>query len=160
MTQDVIGRLARHETDISPSSAVYGSDAMAGVVNFLLVDDFEGFKLDALYSEFEHDNDDGFYQGILQEAGYEVPSGSVRDGETTDVAFMFGHNFNEDRGNITAYLTYRETEAIVQSSRDHSACSVNIYPGGYFCGGSIATPEGRFTDFGQTFMKYFSENGR
>src|SRR5262249_24338674 len=39
------------------ASAVYGSDALAGVVNFKLKDNFEGFRVRANFSGFQHRND-------------------------------------------------------------------------------------------------------
>ena len=38
-------------------SAVYGSDAVSGVVNFIMRDDFEGMRLDAQYGYYQHNND-------------------------------------------------------------------------------------------------------
>jgi outer membrane cobalamin receptor len=37
------------------ASAVYGSDAIAGVVNFIMRDDFEGFRIDGQYGFFQHE---------------------------------------------------------------------------------------------------------
>ena len=39
------------------ASAVYGSDAVAGVVNFIMKKDFEGVQIDAQYSLYQHNND-------------------------------------------------------------------------------------------------------
>lgn len=41
--------LQRTEVLLDGASSVYGSDALAGVVNFVLRDDFEGFEVDANY---------------------------------------------------------------------------------------------------------------
>ena len=41
------------------ASAVYGSDAIAGVVNFIMKKDFEGVQIDAQYSLYQHNNDFG-----------------------------------------------------------------------------------------------------
>ena len=41
------------------ASAVYGSDAVAGVVNFIMKKDFEGVQLDAQYGFYQHENDFG-----------------------------------------------------------------------------------------------------
>ena len=46
------------------SSATYGADAVAGVVNFLMVDDFEGVKLDYQFSQYQHNNDSDRWQGL------------------------------------------------------------------------------------------------
>ena len=49
------------------SSATYGSDAVAGVVNFLMVDDFEGIKLDYQFSQYQHDNGSNRWQRIVRQ---------------------------------------------------------------------------------------------
>ncbi len=41
------------------ASAVYGSDADAGVVNFIMKKDFEGIQIDGQYSLYQHNNDFG-----------------------------------------------------------------------------------------------------
>src|SRR5215813_10290270 len=41
------------------ASAVYGSDAIAGVVNFIMKKDFEGIQFDGNYSLYQHNNDFG-----------------------------------------------------------------------------------------------------
>jgi iron complex outermembrane receptor protein len=51
------------------ASAVYGSDAVAGVVNFILRKDFEGVELDGTYSGYQHNNDNGYERGLLAAAG-------------------------------------------------------------------------------------------
>ena len=38
------------------ASSVYGSDAVSGVVNFIMDTDFEGVRLDAQYSFYQHNN--------------------------------------------------------------------------------------------------------
>src|SRR6202012_4860669 len=49
-------------------SAIYGSDAMAGVVNFIL-DEVNGLKLDASSSVYQPHNDDDYIRGVQQSAG-------------------------------------------------------------------------------------------
>ena len=53
------------------ASATYGSDAVAGVVNFIMKDDFEGVKLDYQHSfyQYNNDNDNGVAQAA-EEAGF------------------------------------------------------------------------------------------
>lgn len=133
------------------ASAAYGSDALAGVVNFFLIDDFEGVKLDYQYSQYAHDNDNSGMAEILRQSDYPVPSGTDRDGDTSDLAFIIGGNIAGGRGNVTAYATYRDIDAVLQSDRIHSACAllpVVGNPSQHNCGGSSTLPEGRFTDFG------------
>src|SRR5262245_53066327 len=38
------------------ASAIYGSDAVAGVINFIMKDDFEGVKLDYEVAQYRHEN--------------------------------------------------------------------------------------------------------
>ncbi|HKS58627.1 MAG TPA: TonB-dependent receptor plug domain-containing protein, partial [Steroidobacteraceae bacterium] len=41
------------------ASAAYGSDAIGGVVNFIMKKDFEGVQFDAMYGIYQHNNDYG-----------------------------------------------------------------------------------------------------
>ena len=49
--------IERVEVLTGGASAVYGADAVAGVVNFIMNDHFEGVRLDAQYSLYQHDNE-------------------------------------------------------------------------------------------------------
>ena len=69
-------------------SAVYGSDAVAGVVNFILKDDFEGLQIDA--------------QSGISQAG---------DNFTLSLGATLGANFADGRGNVTMFLGYSEQGA-------------------------------------------------
>lgn len=130
------------------SSAAYGSDAIGGVVNFILKDDFEGFQFDYQYSVYQHNNDNKGVQDIVSAADFDAPNGNVTDGDSNDFSIMMGTNFSEGRGNITAYATVRDIEAVVQADRDYSACALtDDGAGGMECGGSGTIPTGRFTDF-------------
>ncbi len=64
-------------------AAVYGSDAVAGVVNYILKDDFEGFKF-----QYNHNN---FYDNLALQRGYKM---------------LFGGNFMDGRGNVTLSIDY------------------------------------------------------
>jgi outer membrane receptor protein involved in Fe transport len=140
--------IERVEVLTGGASATYGSDAMAGVVNFILIEDFAGVKFDYQYGEYSHDNDNKHMENLLDQAGYPAPSGTDRDGDSTDLSFIIGGNLDGGRGNVTAYATYRDIDPVVQSNRIHSACSVSLDgAGNQICGGSSVIPEGRFTDF-------------
>ncbi|AUJ68737.1 MULTISPECIES: TonB-dependent receptor plug domain-containing protein [Pseudoalteromonas] len=135
------------------SSATYGSDAVAGVVNFIMKDDFEGFEVDYQGSVYNHKNDHKDMQRALTASGFDIPDSSVTDGDTHDISMIFGINSANDKGNITGYLTWREIDEIRQDSRDFSACSMNINrsrtssaPGQRICRGSGTIPDGRITD--------------
>ena len=126
------------------SSATYGSDAVAGVVNFLMVDDFEGIKLDYQFSQYQHDNGNDRWQRIVQDAGYEVADGSTWDGDISNVSLILGKNL--DRGNVTVYGTYRDIDPVLQAKRDYSSCALSHDL--TKCSGSATQPKGTFSDFG------------
>lgn len=108
------------------ASATYGSDAVAGVVNFVLRQDFEGVELDAQYGANYHRNDNSFMQGLLRDGGEPVPKGSVTDGRTKSISLLIGTNVADGRGNVTGYLNWRKADPIRQGARDFSACQLNI----------------------------------
>jgi len=126
------------------ASSTYGSDAVAGVVNFIMIDDFEGVKLDYQFSRYRHDNSGNFVADGSKARGFEVPEGVSSVGVIADATFMIGGNINEDRGNITAYATYRKIEAIEQRQRDTSSCAIRIRDSGTSCGGSGTNAAGTF----------------
>jgi len=124
------------------ASATYGSDAVAGVINFTMKDDFEGVSLDYQRSGYSHDNDGNVTSTRAAESGFDFPSGRISDGETDNWSLIIGGNLNEDRGNVTAYATYRNVESITQSERDYSACALRS--GTRACGGSGTSAAGSF----------------
>ena len=128
------------------ASATYGSDAVAGVVNFRLLDDFEGVKLQYQFSQYQHGNGGGRWQRIVREAGYETADGSVRDGDISDASLVAGTGFGGGRGNVTVYATYRDIEAVLQGGRDYSSCALSSDR--TRCSGSATQPRGTFSDFG------------
>lgn len=124
------------------ASAVYGADAVAGVVNFIMNDHFEGVRVDANYNFYQHNNNNPVGD-IVRRRGYATPDSNVIDGQTKDITFMLGGNFADGAGNVTLYAGYRKLEALSQSERDFSACTFNS--GDVFtCGGSSTTAPGRF----------------
>ncbi|RLQ22161.1 TonB-dependent receptor [Seongchinamella sediminis] len=138
--------IQRVEVLTGGSSATYGSDAVAGVVNFIMQDDFEGVQLDYQFSQYNHGNDDSSLQRIVRDAGYPVADGSETGGDIQDMSLILGGNFDNGRGNVTMYATYRDVEAISQAERDYSSCAHNADSTGCFGSGTI--PDGRVTDFG------------
>ena len=93
----------RVEVVTGGASAVYGSDAVAGVVNFVLKDDFEGAELSATYaSSFD---------------GYKP--------EFT-ISGLFGGNFADDRGNMTAYASYYSREGVSQGDIPFASVSRGV----------------------------------
>lgn len=125
------------------ASATYGSDAISGVVNFVMNDDFEGFRIDTNYSFYQHNND-GELQGLLKEFNglnpgqYDVPSGSTVDGESVDVTIMAGGNFDNGRGHAMAFAGYQNVNEVLQGDRDYSQCALGTRNNGteFTCAGS------------------------
>ncbi len=113
--------IERVEVVTGGASAVYGSDAVAGVVNFILKDDFEGIQLDANY-------------GISGEG----------DAETYDINLTLGGNFADGRGNAVVSAGYLERKALLQGERDFSRDTFTDAGGGEITlVGSTTTPAGR-----------------
>jgi len=131
------------------ASAVYGADAVAGVVNFILKDDFEGIEVDLQYGGYQTGNENDNAEAVLREFNQPVP-GSTYDGESYNVSIMAGVNADEDRGNITAYFTYRKQDEVLQGERIGSACAFGTRNNGtqYTCAGSSTTNPARFLNGG------------
>ncbi|WP_339426959.1 TonB-dependent receptor plug domain-containing protein, partial [Pseudomonas proteolytica] len=72
------GLIERVDLVTGGRSAVYGSDAVSGVVNFLLKQNFSG---------------------VQANANYRITGQG--DGGTADVNLLLGHNFDGGRGNVT-----------------------------------------------------------
>lgn len=129
------------------ASAVYGSDAISGVVNFILRKNLEGVRADAQFSFYQHNNNNRSLRELVTNSGYNTAPGSVADGEKFDVSIAVGTNFADGRGNVTAYAGYRKVNPILQGSRDYSACALdpNGDRTGFVCGGSSNNEFGLFT---------------
>ncbi len=127
------------------ASVTYGSDAVAGVVNFLMKKDFEGVQLDYQFSQYSHHNDSRKWQRIVGEAGYPFADGTETDGDTSSASLVVGTNFDDGRGNATAYATWRDVEAVWQRDRDYASCGLS--DDAQSCLGSSTIPQGRFTNF-------------
>lgn len=139
------------------ASAVYGSDAIAGVVNFKLLDNFEGIKLSANFSTFQHNNDRDGLRDLLDQNNarlpgeYLKPDKSVWNGFTQDYSIIAGLNSAGGEGNITAYATYRKVDAILQKDFDYSSCGLGTTgPNGsqYSCSGSGYNNPANFNNTG------------
>jgi iron complex outermembrane recepter protein len=142
--------IERVEVLTGGASAVYGADAVGGVVNFLMQDDFEGVRLDAQYGFYHHDNDNSIGELVAAReasnpAEFNEPNGSTRDGISKDLTFILGMNTADGRGNATVYAGYRELDALLQSERDFRSCALNPTGDGtgLVCGGSGTTAQTR-----------------
>jgi len=134
------------------ASSVYGADAVAGVVNFIMDTSFRGLRLDAEASTFMHNNRAGAaIQQANEDAGYRPPHGMSVNGGAQDIAAAFGAGFDDNRGSIMAYATYRKQDQILEASRDYSFCALgtNADPADppFYCGGSGTSAEGRIRVF-------------
>lgn len=107
------------------ASSVYGSDAVAGVVNFVMDTELTGVRLDAQYSFYQHNNraDPGGILRALDLRGFPYPRGNVADGGTYDLSLAIGAGFDDNRGHIVAYAGYRKLNAVTQGRRDYSSCA-------------------------------------
>ena len=140
------------------ASAVYG--AVAGVVNFVMDTEFEGFKLDTQYSVYNHNNRNRAAFTVPQDQrNFGYPRGMVTDGGTFDVTASFGASFDDGRGHVTGYVGYRNIKPVTQANRDYSSCALSARTGAqvtangqlYTCGGSATSPQGTvfyYTSFG------------
>ena len=128
------------------ASSVYGADAVSGVVNFIMDTTFTGFRLDGEASVFQHDNRTG--DAILSanaRRGFLPPHGNVVNGGAQDIAGVFGAAFDDGRGHVVAYATYRSQDAILESTRDYSFCSLASNADNSFtCAGSSTSATGSF----------------
>jgi len=94
------------------NSAIYGSDAIAGVVNFVLKRDFDGFQ-------------------IRGQAG-----GSTRGfGKNQYISGMFGHNFADGRANVTIHGEFANQERVFGSElpwlrQVNGQITTDVDPGG------------------------------
>lgn len=82
------------------ASATYGSDAIAGVVNFRLKKHFNGIEIDTQYG-----------------------STTRRDGETENVTLLMGGDFDGGAGNAVMALGFSNRGSIKNGARDISSLS-------------------------------------
>jgi iron complex outermembrane recepter protein len=130
------------------ASSVYGADAVGGVVNFIMDNTFTGLRIDAQASFFQHDNrDDGDVRDANDASGYRAPRGLSTNGGTADIAAVLGAAFDDGRGHVQAYATYRKQRPVLQSTRDYSFCGLSGFDPAtaadagnkFYCGGSATT---------------------
>jgi len=98
------GMIERIEVVTGGASATYGSDAIAGVVNFILKDDFEGLSASAQY---------GLY--------------GKGDGEKLYIDATMGANFADGRGNVMVNVSWFKQNPVFQGDRAFSAVPCTSY---------------------------------
>ncbi|MBB3909771.1 TonB-dependent receptor plug domain-containing protein [Sphingomonas desiccabilis] len=106
------------------ASSVYGSDAVSGVVNFILKKNFEGVRLDANYSFFNHNNRESAVTEAASRIGVTAPSGMTNDGGRADISLSAGTNLFDDRVNITGFVNYRQSDLVRLRDRSGAVCEV------------------------------------
>lgn len=113
------------------ASAIYGADAVTGVVNFILKDDYEGFNLDASY-------------GVSGEG----------DGAQTTLTATWGTNFANDRGNIAVSVDYRTDEGLTMGDRPGALYGT----GGNWVNPALRFQQGEIGGSTPLFEQYFNYN--
>lgn len=102
------------------ASAVYGSDAISGAINFILNKNFEGVELDTKYS--------------VTGAG---------DGEVISTSLTFGSNVADGRGNVALSLNYSQREGVLFGTRPLGTLGIVTASGANyqnFLDGRLPTP--------------------
>jgi iron complex outermembrane receptor protein len=137
------------------ASAVYGSDAVAGVVNFVMKHDFQGLELDVQTGLSEHGNGSSQIQQANQAGHAQVgfpllnlPTGTTWAGLRTTATIIGGANSPDDKGNVEFYLGYTSVQGVLEGKYDYSACALATNTGSplQYCAGSLNSPAvGRVT---------------
>lgn len=123
------GLVERVEVLTGGASAVYGADAVTGVVNFVLKDDFEGLEIGANFGMSEYG-----------------------DGEQSSLSVLFGRNFADGRGNITAALDVRNDEGLKVSERSDG---LRIGSGGNWVNPDLRFQQGDIGANTPNFARYY-----
>ncbi|RYF12221.1 MAG: TonB-dependent receptor, partial [Oxalobacteraceae bacterium] len=108
--------IERVDTVTGGSSAVYGSDAIAGVVNFVLKDKYEGLQFHT--------------QGGISDKG---------DAGSYYASLLAGKNFADGRGNVVLGLGYSNRSALPVTDRAIGAIPISS-ANGLFTGSANTTP--------------------
>lgn len=116
-----VAMIARVEILKDGASAVYGSDAIAGVVNIITKKDFEGFQIDVT-------------GGMTDKS----------DGENGEISALYG--FNTDTGNYTFGAAYSERRGVIQSDRDWTDPGASSFIPNGSLGGMVKDDSGNWVD--------------
>ncbi|HKS96147.1 MAG TPA: TonB-dependent receptor [Terriglobia bacterium] len=133
------------------ASAVYGSDAISGVVNFIINERFQGVQFDWGHSFYNHQQGNGLANVIAARAltnpsQFKVPGDVDSDGEVENYSVAMGSDFANGKGNATVFLGYTRSHPVLQRDRDYSACATGSDANGLNCTGSSTSFPGRFTN--------------
>ncbi|MEI8650911.1 TonB-dependent receptor [Paraglaciecola sp. Hal342] len=104
------GLIKRVDVLTGGAAAVYGADAVSGVVNFILNDSFNGAEFSSSYETADGGN------------------------ETFNVEGIFGGDIADGAGHVTGYLGYSERKELLAGERDYAMQNANsiINTGGYY----------------------------
>lgn len=108
------------------ASAIYGSDAIAGVINFITVKNYNGAEASAYLGMYDGKNDGGGWDGKQQEYSFTIGSSG-------------------DRSGVVMNIDYTNQAPVWAGQRTMSKEAVWTQGGG-----SSATPSGRFFLVGST----------
>jgi outer membrane receptor protein involved in Fe transport len=128
------------------ASAVYGSDAVGGVANFVLKRDFEGVEFGYQWGAQYNDNDDSFWRNVLEAGSQPVP-GSVTDGKEHNWHMIVGMNTADGRGNATVFASYEDRKGVTQRDRIFAACALGQDDGAESFGGFGCVGSSNFRRF-------------
>ncbi|MES2336893.1 MAG: TonB-dependent receptor [Pseudomonadota bacterium] len=106
------------------ASSVYGSDAVSGVVNYVLKKNFDGIRLDANYSFYNHENRAGPVTDAARRAFFPAAIGSANDGGRSNITLAAGKNLFGGALNVTGFVNYRHSDLVPLRDRSYSACEV------------------------------------
>nr|WP_183984109.1 TonB-dependent receptor plug domain-containing protein [Sphingomonas jinjuensis] len=126
------------------ASSVYGSDAVAGVINFVLRKDFDGIELNTNYNFYNHLNKTNIVTPLAQANGFTPRLGLINDGARADITLTAGKGFFGDALHLTGFVNYRHTDLVPYGNRSTSACQLNqsVKDGPLSCQLSTYTPNG------------------
>jgi outer membrane receptor protein involved in Fe transport len=114
-----VNAIERIEVLTDGASSVYGSDAVGGVVNFILRTNYQGAEFATDYGISDHD-----------------------DGQRQGYHFVFGQS--TDKGSIMAGVDYNKFDSVLAANRDFSKNAVYFFYGAaHVAGGSSRTPTGQ-----------------
>ena len=113
--------IGRVELVTGGTSAVYGSDAVSGVVNFITRRDFEGAEFSSQFDTY-----------------------GAGDGDVFNANAVWGGFALDARAHVLLYVDYLEREAVLQGDREFSSVSIGDNPatGELLPGGSPTGPNG------------------
>jgi outer membrane receptor protein involved in Fe transport len=118
------------------AAAIYGSGAVSGVVNFIMKDNYQGVEVQGNISGANHQQHSDEAEAVVNKKGYPLPGNHAFDAKKYDFSLLAGANFDGNKGNATFFFSHRHADALLQSQRDFSACSLGASDPGFACSGS------------------------